>query len=98
MRMEPVRVKAYGLVPLTKRTYLTWQSVGAVVLAVLYLTAGGLPIPAEHQRYWRWFVLLVVVAEVVETSVMLWRYAVAERTAAAGRSSRRPGPVPPPLP
>jgi hypothetical protein len=28
--VEPIRIKAYGLVAMTKRTYLSWQLAGAV--------------------------------------------------------------------
>ena len=90
--MEPVRVKAYGLVPMTKRTYLSWQSAGAVILLVLYWTADLVPFPPTLKSYWRPLILLTAVADVAETAVMLWRFSVAERRARAAH------PQPPPLP
>jgi hypothetical protein len=46
----PVRVKIYGLISLTKRTYLTWVAVGAVGLVamlVVWAVSVGPPTPAE---------------------------------------------------
>ena len=91
--MEPVRVKAYGLVPITRNAYLGIQAVGAVVLVVLYLAADYLPVPEPFRTYWRWFVLVIVALEVVETAVMLWKFHEAERAArAADRDARPPHP------
>ena len=91
--MEPVRVKAYGLVPITKSTYLAIQAVGAVVLALCYLGADLLPVPQAYRTYWRWFIVFIALAEVVETSVMLWKFRQAEH--AAREQSRGDDPHPP---
>jgi hypothetical protein len=78
---KPVRVKAYGLVPLTKATYLSMQAIGAVVLVGLYLFADALPAPAEYQQYWRVFIMIIAVLEVIEPTVMLWKFRAAEQKA-----------------
>jgi hypothetical protein len=77
--MEPVRVKIYGLVSVTKFTYLVVQAIGAVVLALLYLVSYALPVSIQYQSYWRWFIVIIVVLEMIETSVILWKFAQAER-------------------
>jgi hypothetical protein len=92
----PVRVKVYGLISLTRRTYLILQAIGLGVVVPGVLALWWLcPRPAPVQgAFWPnafvrlldlvpWMCLLIVVAESVETVLVLRRFArkEAERNA-----------------
>ena len=88
--MEPVRIKVYGLLPLTRRRYLTMQAVGLVLLLALFVVwLGFAGVPADHPlrripvAAWlldRLPLILVIVLlwEAVETAYVLRRFARAE--------------------
>jgi hypothetical protein len=94
--MEPVRIKYYGLLSLTRPTYVVLQSIAlflcvalaAVGLLAMLLTGTVLPhLPAEGEEAdfltpvlvsMFWIGLLALLAESVETYVMLRRFAHAE--------------------
>jgi len=87
--MPPVRVKVYGLLNLTRRTYLTFQTLGLLAaLAAIgvglwwprpQLPAGG-PTPRQQLFLWLldslpWLAGLVLVIEAVETYLVLHQFA-----------------------
>ena len=90
--MPPVRIKVYGLVNMTKKTYLRIQGFGLVIL--LSLMAGGAAV-MKLNGTWRpkfpptdlysglilcfWVCLVTVLFEVVETTLVLRKFAHAER-------------------
>ena len=89
--MLPVRVKVYGLVSMTKPTYLRVQGIGLILLLGV-MTAGGFVIGLKGT--WRptfppkdvdsaliltfWVSLATVLLEMVEMSVVLRKFAQAE--------------------
>src|SRR5262249_56828200 len=86
--VQPVRVKAYGLVYLTRPTYLIIQSIGLVLLLSFLAVCLLLPrpVPAEQHNAGITWILdygpLVVVAvlflEAIETTIILMRFAQKE--------------------
>jgi hypothetical protein len=102
----PVRVKVYGLLRMTRRTYLTCQAVGLVLLAAVLVVWALTPRPAPGPdgrlppganvldlvlKLTPWAALLVLAAEAVETMLVLRAFARAE----AERRTRT-GPAHPP--
>lgn len=83
----PITVKAYGLMPFTKSTYLMMQPIVialsiACFAASLYFNLDELLYPGAH----RLFVILfglALVGEVIELIAMLWRFHVRERQEAS---------------
>jgi hypothetical protein len=86
----PVRVKVYGVVNLTRRTYLTIQVVGLIVVPGLLLAAYLLPRPRAQPGgflpWWQasisgfldatpWLALLILLVEPIETYFVLRRFA-----------------------
>jgi hypothetical protein len=85
----PVRVKVYGLVHLSRRTYLIIQGVGLVVVPGLLLAAYLLPrprTPVAQLPFWQqflvrfldwtpWMALLILIVEPIETYFVLRRFA-----------------------
>ena len=86
--MQPVRVKAYGLVYLTKRTYLVIQGFGLVFLLTLLVFCLVAPRPLAWEAvnpsvtwmmdYGPWIIGVVLVLEMIETTFMLLRFAEKE--------------------
>jgi hypothetical protein len=89
----PVRVKVYGLISLTKRTYLFCVGVGAVglvVLLVLWALTVGPPTPLEvagkfpmtpiyiWRNYAPWLLAAAALLEGIEVYVVLKRFRRAE--------------------
>ncbi len=82
--LEPVRVKAYGLFPMTRSTYLILQVVLAVLmLAVLYSTRSIIAHPGNPfgfvNDYFYPFIVIILGAECIETVVMLSKFKKAEQ-------------------
>ncbi len=88
--MQPVRVRVYGLVALTRRTYLVVQAVGlgVVVAAVAVGVALPRPMPPEGEplppfaaavaalvEWLPWLAVLFLIAGVVETALVLREFA-----------------------
>ena len=91
----PVRIKVYGLIPLTRRGYLLCQAGGVVLLLVLLvlwaLFIAPKPMPPQLALPWRLVLentplifLVVVLLEGVETFVVLRRFRRAEAQRPAG--------------
>ena len=83
-RPDPVKVKAYGLIPLTRTAYLSIQVVMAVAFVVVLLAARFLFAAPSHPLNFihahTWLVIAVALAlEGVETVVMLAKFRSAER-------------------
>lgn len=91
--MQPVRIKYYGLIWMTKRTYLIATAIAAAVVLVLFLviiTLGGIPElkppwdPALNGRgllpriYNAWTFGALIVLELVDVAVMLRKFAQKE--------------------
>ncbi len=87
--MPPVRVKVYGLFPMTRSTYLTIQGAGFVLVmaavGVIYywpqpiLTPNPTPMQRTILFLHDWFpaiALLILVLEALETFFVLRRFAV----------------------
>jgi uncharacterized membrane protein len=87
--MKPIRVKAYGVLPLTKPVYLAIQGVGLIVAAAVLVVL--LLFPQDTQRFTDtqrfkdrvlataldnavWIVLAVAALEGVETYFMLRKF------------------------
>jgi hypothetical protein len=104
--MPPVRIKVYGLVSLTKKSYLRIQSFGLVILLSI-MAAGGAMMKLKNE--WRpifppkdvhsalilffWVSLATVLLEVVETSLVLRKFAAAEQKQQTEASAVPPDPV-----
>jgi hypothetical protein len=83
--MQPVRIKVYGLVSLTRRTYLLLQAVGVAVLSTLLAVGLCLPRPASLADdapvlaglldVLPWLVGLILLLEGIETYFVLRRFA-----------------------
>lgn len=101
---EPVRVRIYGLVRVTRSTYLILQIVSVAMVTVLLALGMFLPRPAlaERQRLpsrvrllaefldrLPWLALLLLVLVGLETLVVLKKFARAEQQARDG--DRSPG-------
>jgi hypothetical protein len=93
MQPPPVRVKVYGLISLTKRTYLVWVAIGGlglVALLVLWALTAGTPTPAEKagnfpltpfyiwRNYAPWLLAAAALLEGIEVYVVLKRFRRAE--------------------
>jgi hypothetical protein len=83
-RPDPVKVKAYGLIPLTRTAYLSIQVVMAVAFVVVLLATRFLFAAPGHPLHFLYaHTLLVIVVllalEGVETVVMLAKFRSAER-------------------
>jgi hypothetical protein len=90
---EPVRVKYYGLIWLTKRTYLILQIPILILCFASMVVVAALPprLGLDAARFgprqlWildhlLWIVLLVTVLEILDTFFTLWRFAQKERDA-----------------
>ncbi len=83
-RPDPVKVKAYGLIPLTRTAYLSLQVVMAVAFVVVMLVARSFFAAPGHPLHFihahTWLVMAIVLAlEGVETVVMLTKFRSAER-------------------
>jgi hypothetical protein len=102
----PVRVKVYGLISLTKRTYLICVAIGGVglvVLLILWALTAGTPSPAEKagkfpltpffiwRNYAPWLLAAAALLEGVEVYVVLKRFRRAE-------ADRRQAPAADPTP
>lgn len=89
----PVRVKVYGLISLTRRTYLFCVAVGVVGMAallVLWALTAGTPTPAEKagkfpltpiyiwRNYAPWLLAAAALLEGIEVYVVLKRFRRAE--------------------
>jgi hypothetical protein len=100
MAMPPVRVKYYGLLPVTRRQYLTLQA-ALVVLCLILLTIWlALPMPDAFRQaprtdvkarlikvFWEnflWIVLIALSLEAIETLIMLQKFARKEAKQLAG--------------
>src|SRR5438309_60143 len=111
--MKPVRVKVYGLVPLTRRAYLTIQCVGLAVVVIAFTAGVGLARPRPPRvgelppvaaalvvllDLLPWLAGLFLLAGLLETWVVLKAFA---RKEAEQRAAAELGPGPsgaPPLP
>jgi hypothetical protein len=102
----PIRIKLYGLVSVTKRSYLVQLAVVIVLLAVLLGVWMRLPsgaelrdLPPEYVRlltalsYLPWVVLACALLVAAEAFVVLRRFA---REEALRRAPAAPHPEPPP--
>jgi hypothetical protein len=102
----PVRVKVYGLISLTRRTYLFCVAVGVVglvALLVLWGLTAGTPTPAEKadnfpltpiylwRNYAPWLLAAAALLEGIEVYVVLKRFRRAE-------AERRQAPAADPTP
>jgi hypothetical protein len=115
--VKPVRVKVYGLFPMTRRTYVVFQVVGLCVVTGLMAIGLAAMIPARQlfprfslppapipADWWLlqallslfWLGLLTLLVEVVETLVVLKKFARAEALARAGQGSADTAPAPAP--
>jgi hypothetical protein len=107
----PVRVKVYGLISLTRRTYLIVQAVGLVLGLValglgLFLPRpeaqrGGPPLPPSVEAFVAfldllpWMALLLLAAGCLETVVVLAKFRKKEDEQKALRILQEPLPPPP---
>ena len=98
--MPPIRVKVYGLLPLTKRAYLVVQGIGlaVVVAAIVVGVCLPRPVPPPGEElppfvatqvalldFLPWLAVLFLIAGMVETCLVLGRFArkeAAQRAAA----------------
>lgn len=93
--MEPVRIKYYGLVWMTKRTYLIILVIAAAFAGVLLLAAillGDIPEskfpwdpalaakPFVYRLYNVWTLGALLVLQVIDTGVVLAKFAQKEAT------------------
>ncbi|MCS6851543.1 MAG: hypothetical protein NZ700_10305 [Gemmataceae bacterium] len=81
--MKPVRVKVYGLVPITRRTYVTIQSLlfGVVTLLLAIVLMMPRPAPGPENDFWNrmfdflpWVIGAALVLEAIETLVVLRQF------------------------
>lgn len=83
--MSDIKVKAYGFFSLKKKTYLTIQAIGAVLL-IMALVASFLSDfsnhPSAFMRHLALIAIVVLVLEVFETYFMLRKYKQKEQAAA----------------
>jgi hypothetical protein len=94
--MQPVRVKVYGLISLTKRTYLTIQIIGLVLVPTLLLVSLWLPRPqlppgrelSPQTQFFVWLLdivpwlcLLILIVEPIETLIVLRRFSQKQKEA-----------------
>jgi hypothetical protein len=104
--MKPVRIKVYGLVSLTKLTYLRIQGFGLVVVLSLLVAGGSLMYVSGQWRpvfpprdipsaviLFFWIALATLLLEVVETTLVLRKFAEAEARQRAEEAAVNP-PVP----
>jgi hypothetical protein len=104
--MPPVRIKLYGLFPMRKRTYLFLQ--GLTLSLIVAGIAVGLwwprPMLAPRPDFWRvflvttldvlpWAGLVIFLAEVVETVLVLNRFAVKQAEADQAAEVASPQPI-----
>lgn len=81
---EPLRVKAYGLFPMTRGTYLILQVVLAVLMLVLLFSTRsiiarpGNPLGFVNDYFYP-LIVVVLGAECIETVVMLSKFKKAEQ-------------------
>lgn len=98
---EPVRVKVYGLIRMTRRAYLTCQAAGLVLLVAVLVAWALAPRPPEGPggevrkmvfNLAPWAALIVLLAEAGETAFVLRAFARAdaERRARHVADSSRP--------
>ena len=81
---QPVRVKAYGLIPFTRSAYLTLQIVLGVVAVVILIAIRPIVAVPGHffgfvNDYFVTIIIVVFALESVETAVMLKKFKKAER-------------------
>jgi hypothetical protein len=103
--MKPVRVKVYGLLSLTKRTYLVLQGIGLLFVVVLMILTVVLPrpkvAPGAQPSPWitvvvwlldnfLWIGLLTLFLEAIETVVVLGRFARQEALQKATDAATQP--------
>jgi TRAP-type mannitol/chloroaromatic compound transport system permease small subunit len=104
--MQPVRVKYYGLLALTRRQYLFCQAVLLVLFLIVMVVMLALPMPDALREAARtdfkaglikflwdnflWIGLVVLVLEGIETVIMLQKFARQE----AGQRAGLPGTEP----
>jgi hypothetical protein len=102
----PIRIKLYGIFPITKRGYIAQLVVMAVLLVLLLIAWGRIPrtddilhrLPAEYQlivaflRWIPWMVLGFALLITTEAFFVLRRFAREEASRRAGQSPRRPQP------
>ena len=108
--MQPVRVKYYGLLSLTRQQYLTVQSVLLVLFLILLAAVLALPMPeglrkaadtdpiARSVRWvWQnflWLGLAALALEVIETVLMLRKFARKEAEQRTGSPGMDPAASP----
>lgn len=78
-KKEAVTVKSYGLVRLTKKTYVTIQAVGFLILALVFVATFFTDIDKYLFGNARVVVLVVAFLEILETYFMLRRFNRKER-------------------
>lgn len=92
--MEPVRIKYWGLIPMTRQAYVIAQVAVIIMLALLVVI--GLLWPREHRpdvwilQHFHWIALIGVVAEVLELFVMLAKYSKKQREVDEAQSQTQP--------
>lgn len=100
--MEPVRIRLYGILRLTRRGYLRMLACGLVLLLALWAALVFTPLPRPTvepgltptgvilwlwvRDHFHWIVLAAVVAEALEAFVVLRRFAAEEARQRAGAS------------
>ena len=92
--MEPVKLRMYGFVLMTKRTYLVTQACGFAIMGMLLLACNTVLAPAAPLavgivetvpwtavifKYLPWAVVAVAVMEVAESVYFLRKFKFAER-------------------
>jgi len=81
---QPVKVKAYGLIPFTRRAYLTLQILLAVAfVAMLFATRPIFAKPGNSlgfvNEYFVPIIMVILALEGIETVLMLTKFKKAER-------------------
>lgn len=76
---DPIKIRAYGLVPLTKTAYLRVQVVAFAVFLLALIASLVLPVPAGWQEYPLFEFMPLIVAglgvlEGIETLLMLRKF------------------------
>jgi hypothetical protein len=82
-KARPVKVKAYGLIPLTRNGYLSLQIVLAVAFVALVIGLRPVFAAPGHpwgfiNEYWLLIIVVVLALEALETVVMLGKFRKAE--------------------
>ena len=101
--MEPVRIKLYGLISITKRGYVIQLILGGLLLLVLLVMSSfapqTLPPGAQQSSWWvrlllwllinlPWIILALVALYAIEAVIVFHRFARAEAEQRKGKSKK----------